>query len=104
MSEYFLGNNNFLPVTRQDKMAASIAGQPLFGNLAWLLAKNYCYLEYSDIKCCYLELSRQQVSCCRVLSRQQLKFIYCRENTRQQVTSCRESTRQQLACCGESSR
>ena len=60
--------------------------------------------KYSDIKCCYLELSWQQASCCRVLLRQQVKFICCRENTRQQLTCCRESTQQQLACCRESSR
>ena len=100
MSEYFLGNNNFLPVTRQDNMAVSLFLEILPGY--W--QKLFLPRKYSDIKCCYLELSRQQASCCRVLSWQQVKFISCRENTRQQLTCCQESTRQQLACCRESSR
>ena len=60
--------------------------------------------KYSDIKCCYLELSQQQSNCCLVLSWQQVSC--CRVFSRQQINStcCRESTRQQLDCCRESSR
>ena len=37
MAKYFLGNNNLKEIQH--------GSLPLFGNLAWLLAKNYCYLE-----------------------------------------------------------
>ena len=91
---------------RQQKILASNQARfPKRGWLpCWISFKLLLPRTYLDIKCCYLELSRQQASCCRVLSQQQVEFICCCKSTQQQLACCRESTRQQLACCWESSR
>ena len=96
MSKYVLGNNNLKEIQH--------GSQPLFGNLAWLQAKIFLLSRKCSVtKFCYLELSQQQASCCRVLSQQQVELISYREHTCSSNSVAENFLRDKYTCCRGSS-